>query len=456
MNFVKILFFFFSTFFICDEANGKIIQVQIIHRHGARHPLVKHPFDPQIEHRTGSLFDEGKLQLKLLGNRIREEYIIENASNRIDGIKTSPLVIGDIKAYSSNFERTLLSSRAFLSGLYPNNQDDANVPTFVFNGSETDWLIRAYAICPKLTEKFKQFTNQDEYKERKKKHGSFITKLAKKLGEKDTNTTFENVFNIFDRFNIIDSGYEDISDEDKKIKLSNDDMTRLKQIADWYESRKFAYGTHGIHVAGGLLKRIMNQADEMTNKIVVYSAHYPTLLTLLASIRQEQDADKVEWPADTIPEFGAALIIEVHQLEEKVIKMKWYQGGDDKNIEMKFVSIGRNPCIDGEKGCTKSQLDRLVAFQTMGETQFCTDCSSNSGVCLNTNGDKFATTPCSSTNGRFDTCGNNKYVIGIVGVVIGLILGLVIGLIYVICTTRRKRKRMERVNIDEDFGSIVA
>ncbi|KAI0562376.1 Histidine phosphatase [Gracilaria domingensis] len=424
---------------------ARIIQVQIIHRHGARNPLKKSPTDPREETRTGSIYVAGVEQLTNLGTYVRNQYI--TSDDPITGIEPrydEPSYVG---SFSSNFERTQISARAFLRGLYPD--DSHRIPTLVFNSSRFDWIIRGYAICPSLATRFEDFVKSSAFEERDKKDGAFVAKLAKNLGHPKEEQNLQHVFNVYDQYNIVNNGY-DVSNRFNDIEeLSATDMSRLRQVVDWYETTKFSFATHNIHVAGGLLATIQHHANtidstssEKTYRIVEYSAHYPTLLTLWASIRSSTNS-KPTSPADRLPDFGAALIVEVHQDEssrgDRILHLKWYRGGDDAP-SVESIAFGIPGCTDVKRGCSLSQFERSTALEAMGQKKFCVECKSD----LCDLGPRSSVSTVASSNNLAGICSVGKRITaGAIGACVGLTFGLLGAVLYFVLSGKRKRRDLE-------------
>ncbi|CAN8076249.1 unnamed protein product [Agarophyton chilense] len=441
--------FLFTLLFVCLPClvRASIIQVQIIHRHGARLPLKKNPIDPRDEARVGSIYAAGVQQLSVLGSYIRKQYVESDDNFKDIGPKyNEPNYVG---SFSSNFERTQISARAFLHGLYPD--DSHRIPTMVLNSSRFDWLLRGYAICPKLASRFSDFVKSSEFEKRNEKDGAFVADLASRLKHPKEEQNLEHVFNVYDEYNIIDNAY-DTSDRFKKFpKLSRSNMVRLRDVVDWYETTKFSYATHNIHVAGGLIRDIQRHANnvdstssEKTFRIVEYSAHYPTLLTLWASIRATVNSGKPMAPADKLPEFGSALIIEVHNVDassrgDRILHFKWYPGGNG-NPEAEPIAIGIPGCTDVERGCSLQNFERNTALDAMGETKFCLDCESDLCDLGSRSPDSMGTV----TNNVSAICSVGKRITaGAIGACVGLTVGLLGAVLYIILSGRKKRRDLE-------------
>lgn len=466
--------FLFHCFFLC--ATAAIIQIQIVHRHGARDHLTKHAFDPAKESFILGLFPGGIVQLANLGAFINSEYIAEKSPSRIQGASDEKRFQSDTLARSSNSFRTLVSSRVFLNELYGLDGDGDRVPTVVYDALPNDWRIRGYALCPKLAEKLEDFVNSDEYRSKNdNKEGTSLTnaEFLQRIGstlpdtgvEEDDDKSLKHVFNIYDRFLIIENdGYNAPNHQNEADKLQSDDFKRLKDLADWYESSKFDFSTHRLAVAGGLMSDIVSEMHRVlgeepaedtrpTKRIIEYSAHYPTLLTLLATLRGDSGQTR-RYPADKIPGFGAALIFELHKEGDNIfVRLKWYQGdgewrdNETGNIEPSNIAVGRAPC-EGEDKCSWNDFTGLLTKLTSEDDPsakklFCGECESDVESCL------------ALRVSKGDICSTKGRVLsGLAGWVVGIIFGVALGLVCKNIRMRRKSREMNDDGTMDDSGGI--
>lgn len=406
-----------------------VIQLHIIHRHGARKSIDKHPTDPSQEEEDPLLYTEGIHQLNKLGATVRE-YIASGDKN-FRGISLSTIQDSDILSYSSNLRRTQISARAFLRGLYEDESDQ--VPTLVFASEEEDWLIRGYASCPALAKKIKQFTESNQFQDKKKDYGPTLRGYGEKIGFRSEQLEYEDIFDIYDIYHVIKNGYTASNEYGNAQELSDDQFKRLREEADWVESNKFKFSTHQIHVAGGLIAHIVSKIEEDDVRIHHYSAHYPTLLTLLASVRDPIQPSESDDPANSIPEFGAALIIEVFgSSSSKNVRFLWYNGGDADNQKLREIVIGDSPCDDAKKGCSFEDFRDLQKDALLGVGDFCNTCTPSDGKLCGASG-----------------LGRNA--IGIIGAVVGLSIGFVLVFLYL--RFRKHKRNMESMAPPADMGS---
>lgn len=445
-----ILFFLFTFIHHDQVVHADNIQLLIVvHRHGARPPLTKHPFDPSIENsgltpEQYPLYSQGQTQLELLGQYIREHYITTNSTSKIDALyndneegKEGELIGYKVNAYSSNIPRTLVSSRMFLSGLFGNmEEEEAKVPTMAMNGSMTDWILRSYTLCPQLETNFRTFSQSEEYQRKKDDYSEFVERLGKSLKSDSFESTFENVFNIYDRYIIIHDGYDQTPDGHEVSSISDDDMKTLTNIANWFESSKYFYGSRNTGVTLGLLERIMNHMEEASKetyegpRIIEYSAHYPTLLTLLYEILEIDSNPTILSPGDRIPGFGAALFLELHKQSDNqfIVILRWYPGDNltnntqSINDTMTLIHFQKGECslYRNQSGCPLNYV-KSSYMTDFNLQQFCTTCrNKQEGFCIRTT----TWTPTSR----------------LLFVVLGMFIGIIGSVFMMWLISRRKRK----------------
>lgn len=408
-----------------------------------------------------------------LGAKIHSIYM-EPSSDQFVGLEDDG--IRGFSARSSNLYRSLVSSRAFINKLFP-NETTATIPTLVFDRMENDWKIRGYNLCPKLNQKFEEFLKSDEFENKRKEkpegesetNEEFVVRLSKNFAKYDS---FPNVWSVYDLYLIIENncyGHDrpqpppesnrEPPCPDGVDKLLPKEFDRLKDLADWYETSKYDFATHNIHVAGGLLRTIMRKARQKIDKspdgrqapnILEYSAHYPTLLSLFASLRAK-NPERKQFPADEIPGFGAALVFELSrdENEDYIMKLRWWKGDgnweeeEENDVDFENFAIGREPCTDKDGGCKFAEMERMLPIDDWGSDAFCGDCESSIDLC--------------KAESRCET--GTKVAAGGIGAVAGLILGMLLALGYLTFNARRKRRGLNMVDdpfeAESDFNGDV-
>lgn len=432
-------------------AGGEILQIQILHRHGARPPLNKHESRPgQARNNSSPLLRGGLEQLEILGRAVVKTYVHADSEKHVRGLEAEQLHGRQVESWSSNFMRTLQSARGFLQAF---ERTGVVIGTRMFGNDTNDWVIRGYGICPKLREDVEEFLNGDEVAKREKEDGEFVRRVARGIEGQDGD--FGEVYNVYDKYlNLRNGGWGGMGKEGevKGKELNEVDFKRLKNVTDWVESGKF--GGKNVEVGSGLLEEIVRNMHRIVDRrhgvpeIVEYSVHYPTLLGLWMGLRGGEG--KLRYPADRIPGFGAAMIFELHKEGEKYIvkivwfegDLKWIEGEIEEKVVFEDVGIDRGGCDingcefdmfrklvgggegEGEKegGKGKGKGKRKGKGRGRFKKKFCEGCESKSLVC------------------RENVGMGSKVGAGFIGGFIGLVGGIVICIFYSYGSARRKRR----------------
>lgn len=414
---------------------AELLQVQILHRHGARPHLRKTRADPANEVGGAELLPEGVLEMRGLGTAVRTRYLDKGViAKSIQKYKSS----ADFYAVSSQTSRTLSSSRAFIQGLYHDGKNSTlstalRIPTHVFASETRDWRLRGYTMCPAFFDNVKSLLRSDEFKKKEdevQKAGD-LKKAGEAIGEK--NTDLSHSFNIYDRFVLATGGYANVEPEAKAVWFRNEAFKSAKSAADWMESHKYsAANTAGTVVSGGLLNYMVRRSNAMLGKegsndektrLLEYSGHYPLLLGAFAALGLDSAEFSASARADaknastTIPAFASALVWELHS--EGVVKLFWVAGAGVR----KFVPL---PCSSktGELSCSLTDISARISKGISSQESFCSQCGTdtvNSDVC--------------------GTGGSSKRLIGLGGFALGILVGALGACLYVAIVGRRSARR---------------
>jgi Histidine phosphatase superfamily (branch 2) len=417
------------------SAYAELLQVQIIHRHGAREPLRKDAASPSGETTDPALLPAGVTQLVDLGSAVRQRYYPDNASSATTIKNSSADYRGpaDAGAYSSALGRTLSSSRAFLRGLYPDANETDRIPTTVFALSKADWILRGYTLCPAFSASVKQFINSAAFTTRAAEVDSegVLKRVAAGINE---NKTLADAFNVYDRYTLSIRGFL----EHPLPNITAQDYQAVAAAAAWVESRKFATrAVGGGRAAGGMLSQLIVQSEAMlaagsnAHRLVEYSAHYPLMFGVYAALGlDEVDFDTRDNVTRAIPDFGAALVWELHSGSE--VKL-FLRNGTGTN----FTPI---PCgADGKLSCDlkamKSKLSDAGALYATAD-EFCRACGTDAGV----NGVVCDATSSGKASGSGAANGSlaSKAKYGLSGVLVGLLLAVSCILLWFFCCGRSK------------------
>lgn len=182
MKFISLIVAAFLMFSVAaNNDKTKVVMIQIMFRHGARSYLHDYPAETVDKSHWdkfggyGSLTDVGNKNLYELGNYIQNHYKLETLNCR------------EIEAVSTNFTRTIDSTKAFLK---PFDCDKIPISTGdheIFNSP-----------CPRYKQLKSQAHNSPEYLALAKKYEDFIQLMATKSGIKDL--SFYHMWEIADHY----------------------------------------------------------------------------------------------------------------------------------------------------------------------------------------------------------------------------------------------------------------
>eukprot|EP00168_Porphyra_purpurea_P015139 TRINITY_DN4548_c0_g1_i2.p1 TRINITY_DN4548_c0_g1~~TRINITY_DN4548_c0_g1_i2.p1 ORF type:complete len:514 (-),score=170.63 TRINITY_DN4548_c0_g1_i2:90-1631(-) len=360
-----------ATLLVASAApsGAELIQLQVIHRHGARMALSKDAGLSLAGFEGGAqLLGEGMEQVELLGKTIRNLYLLDTQSTTVDGrLEDRAALAGgtgtytrptDFRAVSSALDRTLASSRAFVAGLYP--AEETRVPTYMFHNDPDDYLLRGHALCPTHAAKVRAWYGSDEFREEERRSAALRAKWAALAGVGDD--SLANWFNVYDRVFLHHEGLETRTGLPPQV--PDGEFNAIQRLAAWLESNKYGPVNDGHLVASALLGEVLERASAAVassaslsrrdngsdaavvavaapngeagvaqdndlprvHRLIEYSAHYPTLLGLLTALgipHSEVGAD------GAVPDFGSALLLELHRSPDgrDTLAARWYAGG---------------------------------------------------------------------------------------------------------------------------------
>lgn len=360
---------FFFLLLLADHiafAEPQLRQIQIISRHGARYPLWKDSNNNNGEIHSG-LTPIGIYQSFRLGEWMANEY--RNILNN-----NVPL-----RMESSALERTLVSANAIGAGLSQSlysdsdNADNNLLPSNVTTISripiysrplEDDVQIRAYDKCEALHTQLKDLyeTNAEwlalEYENREfLQHLGSLDNFQAWAVPTGTDGNFrirlQDLWNVYDTIHVAKTECEGpttttcsaVPDPMVRGVVTEDEFAQLEQLAHRAEFLKYGSPKEGdkarwigYNLLGTILDR-MEDYDEY--KMVWYSAHYPTMVGVLAALGWTNDND------DSLPDYAAALILEYYHDEvtnSGYFQVK-YKRGDHVDTTDKLVVCPNGVCL---------------------------------------------------------------------------------------------------------------
>lgn len=372
---------------------AKLLQVQVIHRHGARTPLYKDAAVSLAGYESGAtLLADGVEQLHTLGQLVRKVYLEDESKLVVGEVVGGPAlanataaykVPSDFRAVSSSLDRTLASSRAFIYGLFPDDQQ--RVPTYMFHDDPDDYLLRAHALCPAHTDRVRSWYESVAFKEKEAATVELRSTWATKLGQADD---LNNWFNVYDQ--VFLHHYRQWPNDKLPSPIPAADFKAIEDLAYWLEDNKYGADNLGHLVGGALLGELLERARAMANppvasdsaggstnaaqdqdrprmhRLIEYSAHYPTLLGLLTALGIPLSTVQ---PDGALPHFGSALFLELHSAPDgrPALAARWYPGQDTEpraglaaDARLRNVN-GSVLCGDGVTTGGLCPLDKVTA-----------------------------------------------------------------------------------------------
>jgi Histidine phosphatase superfamily (branch 2) len=350
------------------SAELSLTEVHVITRHGSRLPLIKDA-DSLDEGGPGTLTSLGQKMHFDLGTWLRSNY--NNNTGFFDTYFSSL-----VEMRSSSLQRTIVSANSLAYGLFPASSRDihnesmlpyniaANIPVFS-EKTENDVTIRGYEKCEQGI-RLQELYVSPEWKAMESDHLDLLEKIGQIELLKEYNdpllqrVLLENLWNVYDAIEVVktecgfnpDSMACRVSNPSLQSVLSEDDWIELRDLAFKAELMKYSSKKAGKLAGGLLLQMILSRMKEnkhtTMSKFYLYSAHYPTLLGVMAALESD--------PQDLIPSYAAALIFELYtdvRTSEKSVRILLKQGYETNTTEELILGQG----CSGSKYCPLSDLN---------------------------------------------------------------------------------------------------
>ncbi|CAM1314521.1 ACPP (predicted) [Pycnogonum litorale] len=285
----------------CDS---KVIQLTVIHRHGARTPVVFYPNDPHKHdywsRGLGQLTNEGKVQEYELGNFIRLKY---------DELLGKQYFANKTSYRSTDVDRTLMSAQLVSASLFKPQGDDVwnkelewqPIPVHTV-GLMNDFLMSRDS-CPEYGRLFKEALEVPPLSTVAARYAPLFKKLSEHVGMK------VNLLNFWEI-------YDDVSKEIAR------NMSEPDWIMDvWSQIVRLDNEQFGLLVpskqmkrlkGGPLLKEFVDHAkakitNSMSEVAFLYSGHDTTVATILDTLGVYNGLQ---------PPYASAIFMELHQIND--------------------------------------------------------------------------------------------------------------------------------------------
>jgi acid phosphatase len=341
----------------------RLVQVQLIHRHGDRTPvapagqdlvfweqqipggamalaesweelalqgstlhrcpLTRGPFEAHFydqrysDPRLGQLTFAGYAQLRQLGQTIRKQY---------QTLLPEQYVPGSVLAYSTNFRRTVLSVDNLLLGLYPPESrptEHAKIPIFVKLPIQKEVMF-TYK-CPSLSFFRQAILSQNAVRAQEANMAELKKLFITAYGLEETEFSWTEARDSLTVANAYGLPLPPTVDSDSvSDRILRHNCFRWNALFSSPHAIKFGIG----RLVETVLARISSlKVDQSGPKLVVYSAHDTTLFMFLKALGVDMSLD---WPP-----YASYLAIESYANDENEIFCRFVYNGEPLVIESK-------------------------------------------------------------------------------------------------------------------------
>lgn len=315
-----------------SPSDPKLVKTIVLFRHGMRAPLQTYKFDPYAAadqnlwpEGFGTLVNEGKNQMYMLGKSLRERY-----ANLL--LPYRNVILEDVKIVTTDVDRCYRSGALVLAGFYPPNEKQTWNKELLWqpipirsHSEDKSYIIAKKDKCPayrdELFETFKIKKNDTNV-------GYLINFLS-------NFSHLESVKTAYDLFHFGDYVRTKRAMNLKLPDWANDDF--LNRLNEFYvDSFNYLTFTPKMRqlLAGPLIKDIILRIQEViynkpeNSKFFFYSGHDTSLIALFDGFGLERDF---------VPTFGASFIFEVYRSSSNnyLIRILFSHDHSMSNVNMK-------------------------------------------------------------------------------------------------------------------------
>ncbi|KAL7562059.1 hypothetical protein ACA910_011098 [Epithemia clementina (nom. ined.)] len=459
-NSVLLLLVSVSLFPKIASSEEVLRQVLVVTRHGSRLPLRKDGQDLS-ESTPGMLTALGQLQLYEVGQYLYSQY---NSSGLFTPFDRSKVLL-----QSSSYERTITSANSLALGLFneeardPNSESQlpvipANIPVYTFD-LVNDVLIRAYDKCPTYEKRLNDLYTSAEWTAIENDNTELLVALSR-IPDFESFTDdrgfvpLSELWNVFDLVNVAETECGTTGEPSAACKSlttsSSANVNELLTASEWQtvqelshkaEIMKYGFKVADRFIGANLLAEIADRMQKDDYTFSLFSAHYPTLLGIMAALGDDFFDDEV------IPSYGAALVFEVTQDTTtgiRYFKLTYVADELPDNTAGKSMKVPfDNICTDAASGSSCPVSDLVNFLGGWNVTRWCTECENDSAnVCMRIK------LEAQDGSGDGDSVNDNGNDDGNLPPVLTFIIGLAVGvaavLVAVVCTNLAKARRTRR------------
>jgi lysosomal acid phosphatase len=293
--------------FITATSSSKLLSAVVIHRHGDRNPFTTYKTDP---YKDESNWPEGFGQLTKIG--IQRQYDLGVwLRNRYDTLLPSRYSPKNVKATSTDVDRTLMSAEVTLAGLFPPSEADKfneninwqPIPIHT-TPPKDDALLAMKKFCKKYQQLFDDLLNSDHVKEINEMNKELYDFLSEKTGENITDVyDVEAIYNTLNTHYLANKTLPQWAWEVYPDNVMMKAAVSLRFKLPCY-NRELAHLKTGL-LFGEIVKLFQDFVDELgkSPKLLLFSGHDSTLADVLTTMGTFNDE---------VPSYSSAILLELY------------------------------------------------------------------------------------------------------------------------------------------------
>ncbi|KAE8751776.1 hypothetical protein FOCC_FOCC001625 [Frankliniella occidentalis] len=346
----------------------RLVQVQVVFRHGARTPTAPYPNDPHKDYDykpfgLGHLTALGRHQAYVLGQWLRSRYVDSGCAPASEGaLLDAEYAEGAVRVTASAIERTQESAAAVLAGLFPPGPSQTWGVSGVA-GLGRLWFPIAYRVVPADQDHALAGTapcpGRHLAKEALNSSGTLRERTLRVIGGQDTldyiekhsgvdldsdPTALGTVFSALQCQELLNMTIPEWSGRVYPEPLKSATNVALESHSYTPLLRRQTYGD----LIAWLLSSA--RAHETEPRLQLYSAHDATVTALIAALGLQPQEDA----GFGIPDFSACVLLELHQGADGALGLKFFYRREPGGPVVRMVPKGCGAL------CPLERFERLV------------------------------------------------------------------------------------------------